>query len=211
MTLVWCRWMKVARLLEAFEHNRDEQARCIQSAIRRLFSRRVFGVQHMAAVNIQALVRGKQEMLFQKHVWTFSNMWFNPKDFSVRERALQAAEQRRAEGGRLSFQRVASSFSRVASLPSAWGGSDLEGRHMLVAMLQAPLRRRLGAGAWEVDLPGGCPPQNLQQYQSHNAAVLAAVVRRRLALIAYHTARVWLRKTGQPGHTMVANLLAVKT
>jgi hypothetical protein len=202
-------WMKVARLLEAFEHNRDEQARCIQSGIRRLFERRVFGVQHMAAVNIQALARGKLEMLHQKHVWTFSNMWFNPKDFSVRERARLAFEQAHQAGAIMSFRRVASSFSRVASLPSAWGGSDLEGRHMLVALLQAPLRRRLRSGEWEVDLPGGVPPQNLLQYQAHNATVLAAAVRRRLALIAYHTARVWLRKTGQPSHTMMANLLAL--
>ena len=221
-------WMKNARLLEAFEFNRDEQARCIQGSIRQTKAREAFGVKHMAACNIQALVRGKLEMLHQKHVWYYSNMWFNPRNYSARMAtfaALEANEALAAEALQLAaagrggghgdaatpeFVRVTSAnFRRVASLPSSWGGSAQEGRHMLVSMLQAPLRRRLRAGEWEVDLPGGIPPQNLQQYMSHNATVLAAVARRRLALMAYHTARVWLRKTGQTSHQTWANLLAL--
>jgi hypothetical protein len=216
-------WMKNARLLEAFEFNRDEQARCIQGCIRQIKARASFGLKHMAACNIQALVRGKLEMLRQKHVWHYSNMWFNPENYTMRMAtiaALEANEALAAEaraaagadrgGGDVQFQRVSSAnFRRVASLPSAWGGSAQEGRHMLLAMIQAPLRRRLRAGEWEVDLPGGVPPQNLQQYMSHNATVLAAVVRRRLAIMAYHTARVWLRKTGQASHQTWANLLAL--
>jgi hypothetical protein len=221
-------WMKNARLLEAFEFNRDEQARCIQGSIRQTKAREAFGIKHMAACNIQALVRGKLEMLHQKHVWQYSNMWFNPRNYSARMAtfaALEANEALAAEALQLAaagkggghgdaalpeFVRVTSAnFRRVASLPSAWGGSAQEGRHMLVSMLQAPLRRRLRAGEWEVDLPGGIPPQNLQQYMSHNATVLAAVARRRLALMAYHTARVWLRKTGQTSHQTWANLLAL--
>ena len=221
-------WMKNARLLEAFEFNRDEQARCIQGSIRQTKAREAFGIKHMAACNIQALVRGKLEMLHQKHVWQYSNMWFNPRNYSARMAtfaALEANEALAAEALQLAaagrggghgdaatpeFVRVTSAnFRRVASLPSSWGGSAQEGRHMLVSMLQAPLRRRLRAGEWEVDLPGGIPPQNLQQYMSHNATVLAAVARRRLALMAYHTARVWLRKTGQTSHQTWANLLAL--
>jgi hypothetical protein len=121
---------------------------------------------------------------------------------------LAVEDKHKEQRDNAAFER-APSFRRVASLPSAWGGSAYEGRHMLVALLQAPLRRRLRAGEWEVDLPGGRPPQNLMQYMSHNATVLAASVRRRLALVAYYTVRVWLRKTGHASHRMMASLLAL--
>ena len=117
-------WMKEARLLEAFEHNRDEQARCIQGILRQIKARCVFGVQHMAAINMQAIVRGKLDMLQQGHIWHFSNMWFHPENYSAREAARVAGDSNGNE------------FRRVASVPSAWGGAQLEGRHMLAALLQ---------------------------------------------------------------------------
>ena len=43
--------------------------------------RAVFGEEHMAACNLEAIVRGKLEMLRQRHVWVFSNMWFNPANY----------------------------------------------------------------------------------------------------------------------------------
>ena len=225
-------FMKVARLLEAFEHLRDEHARCLQAATRRVAPRAIFGIRHMEACNIQAVVRGKLAMLRQQHVWVYSNMWFNPANYSAREAAWLAVEEKRVRQLKRLARKAKTTvaqrhvdvdeaaaaaggaggrpgFRRVASLPSAWGGSELEGRHMLVAMLQAPLRRRLRAGEWELDLPGGDPPQNLVQYSSHMATIMAASVRRRLALIAYNTVRVWLRKTGQASHQAMAALLAL--